>query len=51
MRGKVVPRAKFIRAMEAASTSATSVYFYTSIRLHGATTQKTTIFIIAAVRT
>jgi hypothetical protein len=34
--------------MEAASTSETSVNF---TRLHGATIQKTTIFILAAVRT
>jgi hypothetical protein len=34
--------------MEAASTSETSV---TSTRLHGATTQKIVIFILAAVRT
>jgi hypothetical protein len=34
--------------MEAASTSETSVNFY---QLHGATTQKTAIFIFAAVRT
>jgi hypothetical protein len=34
--------------MEAASTSETSESF---IRLHGATTQKTAIFILAAVRT
>jgi hypothetical protein len=33
--------------MEAASTSETSVNFY---RLHGATIQKTAIFILAAVR-
>jgi hypothetical protein len=34
--------------MEAASTSETAVNF--SNRLHGATTQKTAIFILAAVR-
>jgi hypothetical protein len=34
--------------MEAASTSETSVNF---TRLHGVTTQKTAIFILAAVRT
>jgi hypothetical protein len=34
--------------VEAASTSETSV---TSTRLHGATTQKTLIFILAAMRT
>jgi hypothetical protein len=34
--------------MEAVSTSETSVSFY---RLHGVTTQKTAIFIFAAVRT
>jgi hypothetical protein len=34
--------------MEAANTSETSVNFY---RLHGATSQKTVIFILAAVRT
>jgi hypothetical protein len=44
----------FVRAialmMEAASTSETSVNFYHSTRLHGATAQKTAIFILAAVR-
>jgi hypothetical protein len=39
---------EIIALMEAASTSETSV---TSSRLHGATTQKTAIFILAAVRT
>jgi hypothetical protein len=37
--------------MEAASSSETSVNFYQTTRLHGATSQKTTIFILAAAIT
>jgi hypothetical protein len=37
--------------MEAARTSEKLVNFYQTMRLHGATTQKTAIFVLKAVRT